>query len=144
MREVIRPAQRAVGRSRTTTIVILALAFPAPHHETMEIAGGDSMAGITIMAGGRRRAKMTKNTNKRRPATDRKNETMRGNTGAKRNRPGGPRLTSQHKLELARRRARVAEMVGEGKSVRDCEELLRSEGFQHCDHVTVAKDLKLE
>jgi hypothetical protein len=69
---------------------------------------------------------------------------MRGNTKAKRNRPGGPRLTSQHKLELARRRARVAEMVGEGKSVRDCEELLRSEGFQHCDHVTVAKDLKLE
>ena len=82
--------------------------------------------------------------NKSRNATGRKKETMRGNTRAKRNRPGGPRLISQHKLELARRRARVAEMVGEGKSVRDCEELLRSEGFQHCDHVTVAKDLKLE
>jgi hypothetical protein len=54
------------------------------------------------------------------------------------------RLTSQHKLELARRRARVAELASEGKSVRDCEQLLRSEGFEHCDHSIVAKDLKLE
>jgi len=53
-------------------------------------------------------------------------------------------LTSQHKLEMVRRRARVAELAAEGKSIRDCEQILRSEKFQHCDHVTLAKDLKLE
>jgi hypothetical protein len=54
------------------------------------------------------------------------------------------RLKSEHKLEMARRRARVAELASEGKSVRAAEDILRSEGFNHCDHVTVAADLKLE
>jgi hypothetical protein len=54
------------------------------------------------------------------------------------------RLKSEHKLEMARRRSRVAELASEGKSVRAAEEILRSEGFMHCDHVTVAADLKLE
>jgi hypothetical protein len=45
---------------------------------------------------------------------------------------------------MAARRARVATLAFEGKSVRDCEQILRSEGFKHCDHVTVVKDLKLE
>jgi hypothetical protein len=59
-------------------------------------------------------------------------------------RKGTSRLTSQAKLEMAARRARVATLAFEGKSVRDCEQILRSEGFKHCDHVTVVKDLKLE
>jgi hypothetical protein len=54
------------------------------------------------------------------------------------------RLKSEHKLEMARRRARVAELASEGKSVRAAEDILRSEGFTHCDHVTIAADLKLE
>jgi hypothetical protein len=45
---------------------------------------------------------------------------------------------------MARRRARVAELARQGKSVRAAEDILRSEGFKHCDHVTVAADLKLE
>jgi hypothetical protein len=54
------------------------------------------------------------------------------------------RLTSQHRLEMVRRRARVAELISEGKTTRDCEQVLRAEGFKYCDHVTVVKDLKLE
>jgi hypothetical protein len=77
---------------------------------------------------------------KTRPKTDAKKETHRGNS---RRRPNS-QITSQHKLEMVRRRARVTELAGEGKSVRAAEEILRSEGFTHCDHVTVAKDLKLE
>jgi hypothetical protein len=45
---------------------------------------------------------------------------------------------------MARRRARVAELARRGKSVRAAEEILRSEGFKHCNHVTVSADLKLE
>lgn len=59
-------------------------------------------------------------------------------------RKGTSRLRSQTKLQMAARRARVAGLAFEGKSVRDCEQILRSEGFKHCDHVTVVKDLKLE
>jgi hypothetical protein len=40
--------------------------------------------------------------------------------------------------------ARVAKLASEGKSVRAAEDIPRSEGFNHCDHVTVAADLKLE
>ncbi len=54
------------------------------------------------------------------------------------------RLTSQHKLEIVRRLSRVAELISEGKTTRDREEVLRSEGFRHCDHVSVVRDLKLE
>jgi hypothetical protein len=54
------------------------------------------------------------------------------------------RLTSQHRLEIVRRRSRVAELISEGKTTRDCEQVLRAEGFQHCDHTSVVRDLKLE
>ena len=54
------------------------------------------------------------------------------------------RLTSQHRLEIVRRRCRVAELISEGKTTRDCEQVLRAEGFQHCDHTSVVRDLKLE
>lgn len=64
---------------------------------------------------------------------------MRGRASEK-----GQRLTSKRKLEIAQRRARVAELACEGKSVRDCEQILRAEGFQRCDHATVAKDLVVE
>ena len=45
---------------------------------------------------------------------------------------------------MARRLWRVAELASKGKSVRAAQEILRSENFKHCDHVTVAADLKLE
>jgi hypothetical protein len=73
-----------------------------------------------------------------------KNSSQKPNIGTKHLEKPNSRLTSQHKLEMARRRARVAELASEGKSVRAAEEILRSEGFGHCDHVTVAADLKLE
>jgi hypothetical protein len=73
-----------------------------------------------------------------------KPNSQKPNIGAEHlKRPNRP-LKSEHKLEMARRRARVAELARQGKSVRTAEEILRSEGFKHCDHVTVAADLKLE
>ncbi len=72
------------------------------------------------------------------------NSSQKPNIGTKHSGKRNSRLTSQHKLEMARRRSRVAELASEGKSVRAAEEVLRSEGFRHCDHVTVAADLKLE
>jgi hypothetical protein len=72
------------------------------------------------------------------------NSSQKPNIGTKHPGKRNSRLTSQHKLEMARRRSRVAELASEGKSVRAAEEILRSEGFKHCDHVTVAADLKLE
>jgi hypothetical protein len=45
-------------------------------------------------------------------------------------------------MELARRRARVAELAASGKDLRECEELLKLEGFAHADHSTLSRDLK--
>jgi hypothetical protein len=73
-----------------------------------------------------------------------KHSSQKPNIGTKHPGKRNSRLKSQHKLEMARRRSRVAELASEGKSVRAAEEILRLEGFQHCDHVTVAADLKLE
>ncbi len=80
--------------------------------------------------------KMAKKVKKRR--------SQKPNIGTKHLEKPNSRLTSQHKLEIARRRSRVAELASEGKSVRAAEDILRSEGFEHCSHVTVAADLKLE
>jgi hypothetical protein len=73
-----------------------------------------------------------------------KHSSQKPNIGSKHPKKPNSRLTSQHKLEMARRRSRVAELASDGKSVRAAEEILRLEGFRHCDHVTVAADLKLE
>ena len=73
-----------------------------------------------------------------------KRRSQKPNTGTEHLEKPNSRLTSQHKLEMARRRSRVAELASEGKSVRAAEDILRSEGFEHCSHVTVAADLKLE
>jgi hypothetical protein len=80
----------------------------------------------------------------KRTKTRKVNSWQKPNIGTKH--PGKPNslVKSQHKLEMARRRSRVAELASEGKSVRAAEDILRSEGFTHCDHVTVAADLKLE
>jgi hypothetical protein len=51
-------------------------------------------------------------------------------------------LTSQHALEVSNRRARVAEMAASGLELRQCEELLKQEGFRHTDHSTLSRDLK--
>src|ERR1700730_4499392 len=72
------------------------------------------------------------------------NSSQKPNIGTKHPGKRNSRLKSQHKLEMARRRWRVAELASEGKSVRAAEEILRSENFKHCNHVTVAADLKLE
>jgi len=42
-------------------------------------------------------------------------------------------LSSQHALEVSNRRARVAEMAASGLELRQCEELLKQEGFRHTD-----------
>ena len=51
-------------------------------------------------------------------------------------------MTSKHALEVATRRARVAEMAASGLELRQCEELLKQEGFLHTDHSTLSRDLK--
>jgi hypothetical protein len=51
-------------------------------------------------------------------------------------------LSSQHSLEVSNRRARVAEMAASGLELRQCEELLKQEGFRHADHSTLSRDLK--
>jgi hypothetical protein len=51
-------------------------------------------------------------------------------------------LTSKHKLEQSRRRARLAELAACGKDLRQCEELLKSEGFAHVHFTTLGRDLK--
>jgi hypothetical protein len=73
-----------------------------------------------------------------------KHSSQKPNIGAEHLEKPNSRLSSQHKLEMARRRSRVAELASEGLSVRSAEEILRSEGFKRCDHVTIAADLKLE
>jgi len=72
------------------------------------------------------------------------NSSQKPNIGTKHPRKRNSLVKSQHKLEMARRRSRVAELASEGKSIRAAEDILRLEGFTHCDHVTVAADLKLE
>jgi len=52
------------------------------------------------------------------------------------------KLSSKHALEVASRRARVAELAASGKDLRECEELLKQEGFAHADHSTLSRDLK--
>jgi hypothetical protein len=54
------------------------------------------------------------------------------------------KLSSQHALEVSRRRARVAELAASGLDLRQCEELLKQEGFSHADHATLGRDLKRE
>ena len=73
-----------------------------------------------------------------------KHRLQKPNIGTEHLEKPNSRLNSQHKLEMARRRSRVAELASEGKSVRAAEEILRLEGFKHCDHVTIAADLKRE
>jgi hypothetical protein len=73
-----------------------------------------------------------------------KRSAQKPNIGTEQRKKPNSRLTSQKKLEMARRRSRVAELASEGLSVRSAEEILRSEGFARCDHVTIAADLKLE
>jgi hypothetical protein len=51
-------------------------------------------------------------------------------------------LSSQHALEVSNRRARVAELAASGKDLRQCEELLKQEGFLHTDHSTLSRDLR--
>jgi hypothetical protein len=51
-------------------------------------------------------------------------------------------LTVQEKQELSRRRARVAELAASGMDLRQCEELLKQEGFAHADSSTLSRDLK--
>ncbi len=72
------------------------------------------------------------------------NSSQKPNIGTEHLEKPNSGLTSQHKLEMARRRSRVAELASEGKSVRAAEEILRLEGFTHCDHVTISADLKRE
>jgi hypothetical protein len=52
--------------------------------------------------------------------------------------------SSSHALEVASRRARVAELAASGKDLRECEALLKEEGFLHADHSTIGRDLKRE
>jgi hypothetical protein len=80
----------------------------------------------------------------KRTKSRKRKSSQKPNIGTEHPEKPNSRLTSQHKLEMARRRSRVAELASEGKSVRLAEEILRSEGFRHCSHVTVAADLKLE
>jgi hypothetical protein len=54
------------------------------------------------------------------------------------------KLSSGRALEVARRRARVAELAAGGLDLRQCEELLKQEGFAHADHATLGRDLKRE
>jgi hypothetical protein len=54
------------------------------------------------------------------------------------------KLSSKHALEVASRRARVAELAASGKDLRECESLLKEEGFLHADHSTIGRDLKRE
>ena len=44
----------------------------------------------------------------------------------------------------SRRRARVAELAASGLDLRQCEELLKQEGFLHTDHATLGRDLQRE
>jgi hypothetical protein len=62
----------------------------------------------------------------------------------KRDRRRRGKLSSQRALEVARRRARVAELAASGLDLRQCEELLKQEGFAHADHATLGRDLKRE
>ena len=50
---------------------------------------------------------------------------------------GAENWSSKHALEVARRRAHVAELAASGKDLRECEELLKQEGFLHTDHAKV-------
>jgi hypothetical protein len=52
------------------------------------------------------------------------------------------KLSSKHALEVSSRRARVAELAAGGLDLRQCEELLKQEGFTHSDHSTLSRDLK--
>jgi hypothetical protein len=81
--------------------------------------------------------KMTKKANKRSVhAGPKQTRKLPGRRRAK--------LSSKHALEVASRRARVAELAASGKDLRECEELLKQEGFTHADHATLGRDLKQE
>lgn len=82
-------------------------------------------------------AKMTTRAKKRSIHAGPKH-TQKSNT----RRPG--KLSSKRALEVARRRARVAELAASGLDLRQCEELLKQEGFAHADHATLGRDLKRE
>jgi hypothetical protein len=56
----------------------------------------------------------------------------------------GRRLTAPEKLELSRRRSRLVELAAGGKDLRECEELLKLEGFAHTHFSTLSRDLKRE
>jgi hypothetical protein len=58
------------------------------------------------------------------------------------NRGRRAKLSSKHALEVASRRARVAELAASGQDLRTCEELLKQEGFVHADTSTLSRDLK--
>jgi hypothetical protein len=60
----------------------------------------------------------------------------------KRGRRRRAKLSSKHALEVSSRRARVAELAAGGLDLRQCEELLKQEGFTHSDHSTLSRDLK--
>ncbi len=62
----------------------------------------------------------------------------------KRDRRRRGKLSSKHALEVSRRRARVAELAASGLDLRQCEGLLKQEGFSHADHATLGRDLQRE
>jgi hypothetical protein len=61
---------------------------------------------------------------------------------AKRDRRPSQELSSKHALEISQRRARVAELAASGNDLRQCEELLKQEGFLHASHATLGRDLQ--
>jgi hypothetical protein len=82
-------------------------------------------------------AKMTKRVKKRSVHAGPK-QTRKRDTGRR------GKLSSKHALEVASRRARVAELAASGLDLRQCEELLKQEGMIHVDHSTLGRDLKRE
>jgi hypothetical protein len=51
-------------------------------------------------------------------------------------------LSSKLKLEQSRRRSRLAELAASGKDLRQCETLLKAEGFAHVHFTTLGRDLR--
>lgn len=54
----------------------------------------------------------------------------------------GRQLSALEQLELSRRRARLVELAASGKDLRQCEELLKQEGFAHVHFTTLGRDLR--